>query len=416
MNIRALKINKFAYALLFGILLIYVFFWDARLVNSRYVFAAILVLAVLVLAIRRSFIFSSSACVYLVIVFITAMGAIGQSQEYAVRLILQMLVCCVAFLAFHGFQLSSRVVLVAFALLSLFYTGGVFLQLVAPALVFRINSVLLTPDAFFSYQQLESYRYNSGFSGFNFMTAFFSAILLGIYLYRWFNTPTRHTGRRVVYALLVLVAFFATVIAQKRGVFVACAVAVLVSLFVMFNQKNNLKRFFSIGAGLLIFGLGVYLLLLNSESGVQFLRRFSESDDVSNGRFEIMQMVFNEIGNSFIFGKGTGASQELIHMGTHNIYLQVFFDHGAVGVFIYLTWFVINLKNVLRALRRVPADDAQRAVLFLSFFVQLLFLVYGFFGNPINDIFIFLLYVFFAAMPYAIGRQCILQKSIEQRG
>ena len=391
-------------------LLCYIFFWDTKFIQSRIVLIVLLALCIMNIVLHKKIFISTPAKGWLAVLLCTLLGVAGSGESYATRICLQLFICFAIFLAFSFGELSYKTIVRLFIILCSFYCAGLFLHTINPHFVDTINESILASAAYSSYQELSSYSYYTGFSGFNCMSALFAALLSGIYLSKLFFEK-KLLLKKCVYVGIILIGIIATIIAQKRGVFIACATAIIIMLLITFANKKNAKKFLVAILLLAIFMVSIYYFLQTNASGEQFLRRFMESDDISSGRFDIYLSLLSESKNTFVFGKGTGASQALFNMGAHNIYLQVYFDHGMIGLFVYLFWFVFNLIYTVKLFKNNTNIAIVRQMLFISLYVQVLFLVYGFFGNPINDIYIFLLYIFFIAMPCAIQKDILKQQS-----
>ena len=118
-----------------------------------------------------------------------------------------------------------------------------------------------------------------------------------------------------------------------------------------------------------------------------FLQRFTSNEgDMTTGRSKIWQHAIENLSNS-LFGMGTGAAYAIYSTGLHNIYLQLYYDHGLIGAMIYIVFFVYNLRCAIE--RKEP----------IAISVQLLMLVYGISGNPIYSNSFFIVYIIFSVVP-----------------
>lgn len=81
---------------------------------------------------------------------------------------------------------------------------------------------------------------------------------------------------------------------------------------------------------------------------------------------------------------GTGSAYDIYETGLHNIYLQILYDHGLLGLIVYLAFFAYNL---FMAIKRRDS---------MSIFVQCLILTYGVSGNPIYSNSFFFAYIIFS--------------------
>jgi O-antigen ligase len=80
--------------------------------------------------------------------------------------------------------------------------------------------------------------------------------------------------------------------------------------------------------------------------------------------------------------------------------VQIVFENGIIGLVLWGAFFVNNMKRVIRAIK--IHGNIQ---LYLSFFVQVLFLLYGLFGNPLYDEPQLCSYCIFSAISYGYSEE-----------
>ena len=129
-------------------------------------------------------------------------------------------------------------------------------------------------------------------------------------------------------ALVMIFGYFAInfsqLVKKHKGKITLALVVVIISLFFV-NQW-----------------LGQNMNSLNLFTALQDM--FSEASTGGNGRTEIYQMIFDEMGKSsvfpIIFGHGYNAVAEHIHIGSHNDFLMMLFEYGIVGLCLYIYFWV----------------------------------------------------------------------------
>ncbi len=109
----------------------------------------------------------------------------------------------------------------------------------------------------------------------------------------------------------------------------------------------------------------------------------------TTGRLDAWPLIYEEAMNHPLIGAGAGASGEFVPTvwtlmeSPHNEYLRVFFDFGAVGLFLVLAAIVIQMR-ALRTMARSGSDAGRRfaSAAFLGFVMLLLM---SFTDNPLGS-------------------------------
>lgn len=138
----------------------------------------------------------------------------------------------------------------------------------------------------------------------------------------------------------LLCAIYIMVRCGSRGPILA---AVVVILFMLFPRMKNWQRILTVSMLFLL-----YFLFLH------FTTRYLAEDNVfdSNGRFEILEFVFNEKFDiqSTLIGYGIGGYQlamfgeDFLHY-PHNIFVETFVETGLVGLFLLLLLLIVLYKR-----------------------------------------------------------------------
>ena len=294
-----------------------------------------------------------------------------------------------------SFAKAGLVIILVFAC---FFVAGVYLQYFDPSLIDKINSVTLKDGAYASFIELGSFGFYSGFSGFNAVSGFFSGVAAIIFLSYYIS---RKGLKKIIFLILSLVAFAAAIISQKRSIAIAVPITFFILLLIKRLSDRSVRSFFGFLVLVAALALAGYLIVTQTESGQLMLKRFESSEDVSSGRFGIYGNLLKDWERYFIFGNGPASVRPLIGDEAHNIYLQLFYENGIIGVLIAVVLFIYNLIITLQALLyNYHVGKVFDQLLIASLGIQILFLIYGFFGNCITDTHFFLIYIIFSSIVY----------------
>ncbi len=265
--------------------------------------------------------------------------------------------------------------------------AAILLQVVFPAQMLTICARLVKPEAYAMTEELYSYGYYSGLSGYNCIAGFHAAALMGICFVN--GLKSKIILKRIVNYAIAAVSLFALVATQKRGVLVAAIIATFVTSVHYFWSRRSLKKLTRLFVIFCVIALLIYIVMTNTEPGLRMLERFTESKDISSGRFDKYQFVLSSIEDNYLFGYGTGSMRVGLGEDAHNVYLQILYDHGILGLMLYLVLFAIPLLSCLKKPRQVDTSG----YMLISMFLQVLFLCYGLTGNPLYDFNLFVSYL-----------------------
>lgn len=273
-----------------------------------------------------------------------------------------------------------------------------------------VNSLLCNLLRADCYEHLMwSYTVDGAYAGFSAYTAdaaYFVAVLFGFMIFGWLQNPEMPIWNKVFRLVVGGLSVFAVILTSKRGV----AVALLIALVMTYMIWKRVSAKTMVKMILLIVACAIVLFLVSQQNAIVrvFIERFDSADgDITTGRSEIWKSAIEAFRNA-IFGMGTGSAYTVYDAGLHNIYLQLFYDHGVIGALIYVMFFLYNLVGAIR--RREP----------MSIYVQLLMLVYGMSGNPIYSNSFFIIYVIFSVVTarrvpeltsYAPGKEQLYHES-----
>ena len=269
---------------------------------------------------------------------------------------------------------------------SFFVLVGVIFQYLFTDTANNMLRTLLRSD---SYERLMwSYNVDGAYAGFSAYTpdaAYFCAILLIFSIFRWLQSKNLSVIGKLEHLSIIALSFFAIMLTSKRGIAVAVAISFVLSYMIWRNC--SIKMIISTIAIIVLSAVAIKILSDHNQEVSLFLQRFTSNEgDMTTGRSKIWQHAIENLSNS-LFGMGTGAAYAIYSTGLHNIYLQLYYDHGLIGAMIYIVFFVYNLRCAIE--RKEP----------IAISVQLLMLVYGISGNPIYSNSFFIVYIIFSVVP-----------------
>lgn len=158
---------------------------------------------------------------------------------------------------------------------------------------------------------------------------------------------------------IILLFTVVILLSGKRGplfsMFVGLAAAALVT-----NKRINIKIIVSI---FLFISVGYFIISSFFNAFLSdWLLRWSETDDVSNGREDIWNIILRNVGTqdllSLIFGNGYEASHKLTYnflgnaLGSHNDFIDILYNFGLLGSYIFIFLIISWLKNAYIAIKR----------------------------------------------------------------
>lgn len=280
---------------------------------------------------------------------------------------------------------------------------GVLIQYAAPTPFNSFMQSFLRADC---YEQLMwSFKVDGAYAGLSAYTpdaAYFSTLIFGFSIFRFLNiSESRGKRGKLIALVLAFCAVFVVILTSKRGLIVAMIGALVLTVLIM--KKSSPKTIVAFGFVLVV---GIVLVYFLSDSNVaiqMFLQRFDVSDghDLTTGRMAMWEKALETLGRGIsLIGKGTGSTYTIWEAGMHNIYLQIYYDHGLLGLIVYLAFFIYNLQQAIRC------KDEQ------SLYVQFVMLIYGISGNPIYSNSFFIVYITYTVLNYQESNEAEMREAV----
>lgn len=193
----------------------------------------------------------------------------------------------------------------------------------------------------------------------------------------------RHISLLTFWLLSVPTAAFGILTYSKTFLLVA---VLLVGFYILWQFGSRKLIWGCVLTGLAVAGLGVLILWEGSPLAV-VLTRLSSSGSISElttGRTEVyadyLQIVFRDV-PGFLFGQGLGADG--LVKDPHNLYLEILYYLGAVGLILYTGFFVAMGRRMLRLCSPASGETFLGRYLVLLLVLVLFFTLHGIF-QPIT--------------------------------
>ena len=258
------------------------------------------------------------------------------------------------------------------------------LQLMLPNVILMINSYILPANGFQVNQELYKAGGYAGITSQTGVNACYISIFLGII---FLKLMFEKSGKKIntIWLILGIIALFLT---GKRGMLVFTVISIImIFIYTSYIDKKNIFKYLII---ILLIGIIGYAIIINipeARNVFEKMQKLEESGDMLNGRDYLWGRTINIFKNNFLAGIGIGAIPSAIGEYAHNIYIELLAEVGVVGFLLYicaiLTSFFITLKKVNLILKK--GNVQQKVCILFSIFMQSIFIMYGFTGNPLYD-------------------------------
>jgi O-antigen ligase len=378
-----------------SLLCVYIYWSYIRGVNAKLMLVVILVSLVMQMISARHFVFHLSKYQFLfaAIIFLSSVGALYSSNASSgLRFVMQLCLAFAVYTLIVGSQDLLGVIFRVTCISGMVAVLAILLQVAFPDWMLQVSELLIKTDAYAMTRTLYSYNYYTGLSGFNCLAGFYAASMLGVF--GILSLKETRIAKRLLFAAFAFISLFALIATQKRGVFLSAVIAFFFAMASYYLFKRNYRKILQFLLIILLVGTAVYIVMNQTEAGAVMLKRFHDSANFMSGRDDIYEALLSGIWQNPLLGHGTGSMYSVYDGAAHNIYLQILYDHGAIGLLLYVGFF---LTPLIRGLSHIRAGRAT-ARFYISVYIQVLFLCYGMTGNPLYDFCLFILYLLFVLM------------------
>ncbi len=258
--------------------------------------------------------------------------------------------------------------------------------------------------------QWNRYRIDCGITGVQSLAAFYVTIFMAVIFAQYFNSGKKDKRRKYL-LLAYILAFVAMLYTSKRGVMLANVAALLAIPFFLDKKiSKKIKYFCLLG---IVAVVGYSFLAEYFPQAVRIFTRFQTQEDISTGRFEIYQLLLENIKGDWLIGKGNLSASVLLDGNYgHNIYLQLLYENGILGCLSFLLFAGVTFVKTVQNYRNAT-ETQPRIFLLTSFYFQVYFLVYGLVGNPLFDYTIYFTYICMVVLGI-YGRKLLKSERVEK--
>ena len=279
---------------------------------------------------------------------------------------------------------AKKIINILFVI-SMFFVIGLIIQLYNPDIVMYINNLHFDNEK----TQIAHSQYIDGYyTGFTYQTgvnAYIISVFMSIIFIRLFICK----GMKTKLFLFTIYAstYFLLFMTGKRS-FIIFNMIIFIIFFMKF-KKNLIKKIMPI----LFIIIFVYLILNFTEIGLKILRRIAMSDDLTSGRSSMNRLMWNDFLKNPLWGSGTYSTAMVVDSyNGHNIYLQVLRENGLIGFIPFILVITYNLYLGFNNIEMNKRRDNDLFVTGVSLYLQLIFIFWGFTGNPLYDTYSLMIY------------------------
>jgi len=296
-----------------------------------------------------------------------------------------------------------------FAMINVFAT---ILSVIVPDLIIDIVKRLYDAESYAIYMSLYEMEAYAGINVQTGTNAFFISVFIAFIVTKIIDG----SGSFSNYVFLSL-SVVALILTQKRSFLFANACAAIV-VFLCNNrlQKNKIKKLTTF-LFLAVVVLLIFRYLPFTQNLLDKWNLLVDEGDVSNGRFELWKESINVWKTSPLFGVGAGSLVKTYDLSSHNVYIQVLTEMGIFGAISYLALTIYIMSNSFKLYnkmyRSTSLQTKDKNILGISMYIQVIYVVYSFFGNPLYDLGFYLTFVVFVAVLEAYNNSNNYKNSME---
>lgn len=304
---------------------------------------------------------------------------------------------------FSGWQ---KLFIIMLSIASGVHVFATIIELIFPHFIMSVNAIILRGDSLIQNQMFLKRGIYAGITGQTSINAYYIAIFIGI-TFTKIILKNKHNQSNIILLLLGIVALFIT---GKRGMLLFTTLSIIiVYLYIMNKDKKNILKYIFYFCSISIIGYVVIINIPETQIVFKKMELLQEEDNILNGRDYLWRESIKLFLESPILGVGPGVVDSILGNASHNIYIQLLAETGILGFFTYtfaiLFSLILSLKKAKDVFKNGETNLKQVAI--ISIFIQLLFITYGFTGNPLfSNIFL---------TPYIIAIAMINAISIKER-
>ena len=276
------------------------------------------------------------------------------------------------------------------------------LQLLFPNMINSINSVILSAESLKINQDLFRAGGYAGITAQTTVNAFYITIFVGISA---LNLVIKKE-HKIVNTIFLIISIIALFITGKRGMLIFSVISIaLIYIYIAFKDEKNILKY--IVTILIVVSIG-YTAVINipqTQVIIDKIQVLNENKDALNGRDKLWKESIKVFINNPLMGIGIGAIKEVIGEYSHNSYIQILAETGIVGAIIYVLAILTSIFITIRKANLIFKKEnlEQKINIAMSLFLQGVFIMYSFTGNPLYGQYFLVPYMIAIAMSNSIN-------------
>jgi len=293
-----------------------------------------------------------------------------------------------------------------------FYSVGVFssihvfatiLQFFAPEVIDSVNKTVLPATSYSENARLlQFFGAHAGITGQTGRNGLYISVALGFWIVLFITSSIKK--KKVAYFGMIILSFAALLLTHKRTFLIIPIINILV--LIKIRKKVTIKTLLRI-VFVVILLLFIFSFLTKNIPELAFTFQRFNSSDITTGRSDLWKMGMEIAFEHPVFGVGILNSRNKIGMWPHNIYIQLFAELGLLCGGLVIFSMLHSLVEKIKICDYV--DESNERYHLFAIYSQLLFLIYGFTGNPFFEIQVVGFYIITIALGvsrFTINRTC----------
>ena len=226
---------------------------------------------------------------------------------------------------------------------------------------------------------------------------FLISVGLGILI----NAKLKHNRKQNVTLFVSVIIFIvALIMTKKRSLILANAISILIISY--FNHK--IRPFIKI---IILAGFIAIIIFIMTSSITFDEFTVANLNEFSSGRINILRCGLELFKEKPFFGHGIYSTPVLLErfglygiQQMHNIYLQFLVEFGILGACFLISILLIIYVKTYRLTKKIYyyGNTNAKSMLRSSLYIQSMWLIYGFFGNPFTEHVFLLTYMLFSSI------------------
>lgn len=266
---------------------------------------------------------------------------------------------------------------------------GCFMQILMPNLLIRLNSMRMGETKYRWFMDF----FRSGFIvGFSFQTAvtgFYLSLLILFVFCLWVDKKNCYSKWIKLCLCIVMLISYGFLFFTGKRIFIGLVVIIQLVIYAIYSKKHIFKVL-ALAIGLLTI---VYTLFEYTSMGDKLISRIT-SLDPTRGRSYIYGILIKSFLERPILGNGLASTLKIVtgYSNGHNIYLQILSESGIVGFLIIVPMMIKYAVKNVHLLIEAISNNRNMFLYSLCLSIQLLFIGWGMTGNPLYDVYPFIVY------------------------